>query len=239
MTVKTPQKTISELLALHITEEELYESYFKKELWSITELAALMSGISPEKLNTIHERQTGDARDFEHYKCATDIQRMVLDAIENDLPIKHFFPAEEGIALSPWRFIKWLAIKQVPLKIGFFRALPLYLIELYEEFQPINSILMTCPKWRREYHRALYLKHAEEIVLNSKKRMTRNEIWNHPQLKLLQNTFKGQNGDKATYSKRTITESWLRAIDPKKRGRPRKQKKKAQTSSKNTVSTPI
>jgi hypothetical protein len=44
---------LSEILLGKPSEEVLYGSHFKKEIWSLEQFAALVAGISPERMKSI------------------------------------------------------------------------------------------------------------------------------------------------------------------------------------------
>lgn len=210
------------------SEEDLYRDYFNKELWSIKEFAALMAGITPEKFEKIHDSKNKKVsfKEFDQYKLANRIYGKFVRSIKKEFSIEDFHIIKKDIGLSPWRYIEWMASHQIPIKKRFFKTLPLYLIELLHKFQPLETAVRTTPKWTRQYHESLYLQNAQHIMERSKKKLTRQEIYNDPYMEYIRRTFKDEDGRQVTYTKRTIIDSWLPKIDPQKRGRPPKNRSK-------------
>jgi hypothetical protein len=134
------------------------------------------------------------------------------------------------LALTPWKFLKWAVMNQITFKARFLDALPLPLLELLPEFSSEEIAVRTTPKWQQKYHKLIYLKTAKKVMQKSKKRMTRSEIYDHFEMEFVRRTFKDQNGKQVHYEKRTITDSWLKEIDPCPRGRPPKEKKNRKKS---------
>ncbi len=225
---------LSKILGSSMSEEELYRSYFRQELWTIKEFASLMAGITPEKFEELYSRKdnSGTAKEYAQYKHALMIYDKFLEDVEKKIELKEFYLAK-GVSLTPWKFIRWVSTNQVPVKHRFADSLPLHLLEILIEFSPLDVGVKTTPKWHRNYHKVFYLKNAELIMEASNKKMTRQEIYEHPQMEYIRRTFKDINGEQVTYTKRTIINSWLPKIDPRKRGRPRKLKRK---TTKNTSS---
>ncbi len=121
--------------------------------------------------------------------------------------------------MSHWRFIKWIAMNNIPIKVRFFDNLPLYLVEIYLEFQPDYASLRTKPRQSRAYREALYLKNAREIMNKSSCRLSREDTYSHPRM---QNVLRQIRGFGGRYTKRTITGSWLSKLEELRRGRPKK-----------------
>ncbi len=233
------KSTFYDLIMGHKTEDQIYKSYFEKTLWTIDEFSALMIGITPEKYEQLlrediqnlsfedfRKNQDVILKDFEKLKAANKIYERFMNRLKKDFSLIEFHSIDKRLTLSPWKFIKWIAMNSIPVKKKFFNELPLYLVEIYIEFQPINVAVRKEPKWHRNYHRALYLQHAGKVIEESKRKMTPEDIYNHPHMEWVRRTFKNINGKQVTYTKRTIKESWLSKIYPKKRGRPRKLLKK-------------
>lgn len=212
-------------------EEELYKAAINKTLWSIDEAAALIAGLTRENYKngskgsmTVSEEEFRKREDY-----ATTIFSQMLDDLEKKKTLVKFIPIEDRIYFSPWRYIKWVAENEVKMHKRFFNELPLSLMELYFEFQPINIALRTASKHSRGYHEALYLKHAEEILETSPD-LSPSEIYRHPHMQNVGRYIRELGGK---YKKRTILESWLPKIINSFIGRPKKNKKAPQ---KNTVS---
>lgn len=217
---------ITEILNSLKTEDEIYLSYFKEELWTIKEFAALMAGITPLKFDLLHDPKNLKMtyQDFDQYKRANKIFGRFVKDLKKISQEKTYFK-EEGMSLTPWRYLKWVAMNQIPIVKRFRQALPLHLIEVFSEFRPIEQQLKISPRYHREHHKALYQKSALSVLKKSHKKMTRQEIYNDPHMEYVRRTFKDSNGKQVSYKKRTLVEVWLAEIDPKKRGRPQKSKK--------------
>jgi hypothetical protein len=123
--------------------------------------------------------------------------------------------------MTPWKFIKWIAATKLPLRVGFIRRLPLYLLENYD-FHTSSNHLRKKSKFSREYHRALYLRYAKKLQQSAFTRMTYKEIYKHPYMLNLLRSFKHHDGTAAKYTKRTVIELWLPRLEERQRGRPRK-----------------
>jgi hypothetical protein len=207
------------------THEEIYQSYFEKTFWTISEFCSLMAGLTPDEFEKIDDKdnKTVTETEFKKYCHANKIYKKIVNWINKDIPIEQFYWNGEEMILTPYKYVKWSAENQIPFKKKFVKSLPLYLLEVILESQPIEKTIKTRPQWGRDYHEAIYLKNAEQIINKSKKRLSREEIYNHLQMKYIEMTFKNKDGTRKKYKKRTITESWLRKIDHQKRGRPRKK----------------
>jgi hypothetical protein len=82
---------------------------------------------------------------------ATIVFRQMLDDLKKKKTLIKFIPIDDCIYFSPWRYIKWIAENDVKMHKRFFNVLPLSLMELYFEFQPINTALRTASKHSRNY----------------------------------------------------------------------------------------
>lgn len=217
------------------SEEQAYKAYFKKAGWTIAEFSALIVGLTPDEYQTINDPNNSSVtkKQFEQYKQSNKIfSSFIKDNLKSPdtIDLNGIHSIEEGLYLSPWRYIKWIAEKQIPFKRKFMSALPLHLLELIQEFSPHNHGLKTIPQWKREHHKLLYQAHALKLIESSKQRLSRDEIFRHPQMEYIARTFIGKDNKQIRYKKRTITESWLAEIDPQKRGRPRKKRRKKRQS---------
>lgn len=185
-----------------------------------------MAEITPEKFDEIHDEHNQKVllSDFNQYEYANEIYIKFVEGLKKLDPSFAFHSFRKSIALTPWKFLKWAMENKIAFKKRFLDALPLHLHELLPEFSPENITIRTTPNWHREHHKAIYLKKAKEIIQNSKKRMTRKELYKHPELVLLRVSFKDQEWKRVIYKERTITDSWLKEVDPRSRGRPPKKK---------------
>lgn len=231
-TIVTEEENIMELLSLNPSEPTLYKSYFRKELWSLQEFVALAAGITPELYKHMVNKRTTEVThtNFDRFKTANiNLARLVedlvdetrsigLDLLKNGIRTADT-PSLNTVYMPSWCFLKWAAIRKVGLVGRFVECLPLQLKQLYIEFRPIESILRTCLRRDREYHQAYYLKHAEHVIRTNPHRLTRTELYNHPEM---QNALRMIREWGGKYTKRVITDKWLPKIEKLKRGRPRK-----------------
>lgn len=212
------------------SEERIYQSYFNRDFWTIDEFSALIAGLTPEnyKNGTKGTATVSDLIFSERMAFANKIFGQFLDDLEKSPSVfldevkktpnqKEFIITENFGFLSCWKFIKWIALNDIPMKRRFFEALPLILKELYVEFQPFAVALRTKSYYSRAYHEALYLEHAK--VLLDESTLTPKELYDHPRMQNVLRTIRGLEGH---YTKRTILESWLPKVIECKRGRPRK-----------------
>jgi len=111
--------------------------------------------------------------------------------------------------------LKWTAENGILLKKKFFCQLSITLMEIYCHFLPSD---LNAPKHTLKYHRAFYLKHAQEVIFQSPTRMSRKDIYDDPRMQNALNWIRKCGGK---YSPRTIKNHWLKRVDPCKKGRPR------------------
>ena len=206
------------VLTQNLSEDALYKSYFNKNFWTLDQFLALIVGFTPEKFTELikFNKPFSQADDDKIYE-ALDIQERFISDIEYKR-IKHVQLIEKTIGMSPWKYIKWAAENEIPIIYKFFKCLPLHLMELLIEFQPLNSALRLIPTHRREYHTAYYLKQAEELIENNP--MTNDQIFKHPNMQNVMRYIRELGGN---YKKSTIIKSWLPQLHPtRKKGRPKK-----------------
>lgn len=204
-------------------EEEIYLAAIRQALWSIDQFAALMGGLTPEnyKNGTKGSTQITDDQFIKREAYATKVFSQFLDYMEETSAVRDFVISDEHMFMSSWKFIKWIAENNIPMKKRFYTTLPLALKELYIEFQPISTALRTQPHYSRAYHEALYLQHAEEL-LEEFPSLTPKEIYQNPRMENVLRSLRSKNGH---YKKRTILESWLPKLMKRERGRPKKPSK--------------
>ena len=169
------------------TEEKQYESWMNQSLWSIDEFCALMGGLTPEnyKNGTKGLTKITDEEFTKRENFVTKLFTQFLDDMDQNYIIDDFSVDDENMFMSSWKFIKWTAEKEMVLKKRFFKALPLFLMELYLEFQPINVTLRTASHHTKAYHRALYLTHAKKLLKNTPT-LHPSEIYKHPRMETVQ-----------------------------------------------------
>lgn len=206
------------VLTQNLSEDELYKSYFNKNFWTLDQFLALIVGLTPEKFNALIKfNKTFNEEEENKIYEALDIKEKFISDVEYK-KIKYIQFIEETIEISPWKYIKWAAENEIPIIYKFFKCLPLYLMELLIEFQPMNTDLRLMPMHRREYHRALYLQHAEELIENIP--MTNEQIFQNEKMQNVLRYIRELGGN---YKKSTIIKSWLPQLHPtRKKGRPKK-----------------
>ncbi len=217
-------KSLAESLrdAMFPTEESLYKAHFSRNIWTIREFCALMGGISPERHHKIlfDKSEIGTELDFKRISSANKIWEKFLDCWEDIYLTEKISRVDGEFYMTPWKFIKWVSMNDIPMKVKFFEALPQYLMEIYLEFQPSNAPLRNKPKYSRDYHEALYLRNARELISKSPRRLTYQEIYSHPYMQSILRQIRSLGHN---YKKRTITESWLPKLEERKKGRPKKE----------------
>ncbi len=202
------------------TEDSIYKESLMGSLWSIDQFAALIAGLTPEN----YERgERGDTQISENVYAkrevyATKVFDQFLDQFRSGTVPQGYVASDNRIWMSPWRYIKWIAENNILINKRFFNELPLSLMELYFEFQPIPMALRVASKHSRAYHMALYLKHAEAL-LKEQPDLTPIQVYRHPRMEHVERYIRELGG---RYKKRTITESWLPKVIDSKRGRPPK-----------------
>jgi hypothetical protein len=214
------------VLDAFMTEKERLVALCNKKTWTTHEFACLMVGIHPQEEKKLLEGTSSQItkEQFKKVKSVGKIMRRLTSYTKGTLkvPFDEFMLLGDKLGMSAWKYIKWVAENELPITRGFFQRLPFDLMELYLYFQPSNSPLRTKTRDCREFHKALYLKRAEELQKLSPKRLSNTEIWKNPQMLILVRSFNKRDGTPANYKKRTVTESWLRNQEKRPRGRPKK-----------------
>jgi hypothetical protein len=206
--------------------EKEYYDHMIKELWSTDEFSALTQRLSPRYYKEIVD-ENFDLEQLSNNKrkqalTAMQLNNKLLLDIRNE-KIENVHYIEKETLVSAWKCIKWLAENQIPIKKMFFKALPLSLMELYLEFQPMNAALRNKNIFSRDFHEAYYLKNAKKLIKINCNPMTLTEIYNHPYMK--NNIQRQIRKLKGNYKKSTIIKSWLPKLFPKrKKGCPKKLK---------------
>jgi hypothetical protein len=231
-TIVAKEENILDLLSLNPSEPTLYKSYFKTELWSLQEFAALAVGITPDLYKNMANKHTTEVTktNFTNFARANDILGLLVEDLRNETKsigldlLKNAIrtsdpPKLNKVYMLPWSFLKWAAIREIGLVGRFIKCLPLHLKQLYLEFRPVDYILRSCSPREREYHQAYYLRHAEHVINTSPIRLTRTALYNHPEMQNALRLIRKWGGH---YSKRAITDKWLSKLENLKRGRPRK-----------------
>lgn len=206
--------------------EKEYKDHIIKELWSTDEFSALTQRLLPwrykEIVNENFDLEQLSNNERKQALAAMQLNNKLLFNIRNE-KIENVHYIEKETLISAWKCIKWLAENQSPIKKMFYKSLPLSLMELYFEFQPMNAALRNKNIYSRDYHEAYYLKHAEELIKKNRNPMTPAEIYNHPYMKdNIQHYIREKGG---YYKKRTILQSWIpKLYQKRKKGRPKKHK---------------
>lgn len=216
---------ISKILDSFMSPQDIFERYCKKEFWTATEFACLMAGILPDRYEEIMD-ETGpndiSMKEFSKVKEANIFQEMLLlDLKGRKFKDFHFTNDNKMLSLS-WKYIQWIAANEIPMKKHFYSSLPLVLKSLYFEFHPMNNILRKSQPHKREYHEALFLTFAQELMEKKGRKMSPSEIYNHPSTKIVIANIRKLGGK---YKKRTYLEGWLPKLVKNKKGRPKKLQK--------------
>jgi len=215
------KSTLNEVLKQSLSEERLYRSYFHQEFWTVEEFAALMAGLTPEKYRAILDGKLPPTpKDMDRCSQANKLG-LKFAKMTQAPPYEKGVLVDQEVAMTPWRFLRWVALNTIPMRVGFFKRLPFYLMETYLKFQPADVILSTQSKLSREYHRALYLQKAEQL-LEEEPDLTPTEIYRDPRMKGIQQSFVDHGGKHISYKRRTIIESWLPKLIKRAVGRPKK-----------------
>jgi hypothetical protein len=204
-----------------------YKSYFHKDFWTVEEYGALMVGLTPDRFAEIRAEKgsTPTSKEFQRCTKAHDLMMQLIKDLMKKENAPHVRLTDGTALMSCWRYIKWTAKNKAPVLGKFFKALPLTWMELFIEFQSPDEALRTKSRFSKEYHRAQYLKHAQELLNSSPNRMTRKEIYSDSRMQSVMDSFQDHNGKRKEYKRRTITDSWLREIDKQSRGRPKTKEK--------------
>lgn len=205
-----------------LPEDHFYKEALMQSMWSIDQFAALIAGLTPEnyKRGERGDTQISGKVYAKREAYATKVFRQFLDQFKNGTAPRGWAASDNRIWMSSWRYIKWVSENDIPMNQRFFNELPLSLMELYFEFQPIHIALRVASKRSRAYHIAFYLKHAEEL-LKELPGLTPTQVYRHPRMENIERHIRELGG---RYKKRTIIESWLPKIIDLKRGRPPKVK---------------
>ncbi len=209
---------------LYPTEDDRYKAYFKEEWWSLEEFTCLMAGTIPEVSQGVFAKDEKylNPKNLERALQANKIYIKFLDDLIDGREGEHLVDKEK-YTMSAWRYMKWAAMKGLPMKQRFVDALPLTLLEIYLEFTAENSPLHTKPKSSLAYHKALYLKAARRLMNKYEYRLSRDEIYDDPYMQNVLRQIRAYGGH---YIKRTIKNSWLATLEKRKKGRPKKGEKR-------------
>ncbi|MBB64049.1 MAG: hypothetical protein CMO81_03205 [Waddliaceae bacterium] len=207
---------------------ELYQAYFREEIWTLKEFGALTAGLTPDRLWEIEQKQGINPSPLEVKQASAALGTCIsLMDYKKGCMEKKASGTGETIWMTCWQYIKWLAESNTPIRTKFFRELPMHLMEVYLEFTSPDQVLRTKRETSRLYHKTLYLKHASELMKSSETRLSRKQIYDHPAMQAIMDQFQTPQGGRASYKYRTITSSWLAEIDKQKRGRPKIQQRTA------------
>lgn len=205
-------------------EEKEYRHYFSRDTWSIDEFSALMVGITPHRLKEIRatEITLENIKDIRKSSEATEIIGKFLKSFKSKSDIDELYFFNDTAYLSPWKFIKWLALNNIKIRNRFCSELPIHLLELYLFFHPENIKSIAQGKNLIEFHRNLYRKFALNI-LETHPDISREELYQR--CKPAEAQFKDAKGKRKGYKKRTLKNEWLKEVHLLRRGRPKKRQK--------------
>lgn len=196
-----------------------FKAYLHKHLWTLDQFASLMAGLNPDCYRSGRSIDLPEKEYRKRSNQATRFLQYLLEDIEKqNWHKKDLLTVEEMIYVSAWRCIKWAARQQISIHILFFEHLPLYLKELYFEFQPINDALRNASRYSRAYHEAYYLDHVRRITEWSPKKLSPTEIYKHHHMQNIQRYIRELQGN---YKRRTIL-GWISKQEDRPRGRPKK-----------------
>ena len=209
-----------------MTDKQLFANLFNKKIWTMHEFACLMAGITPQEYQKLFEVDSSQITQVQIKRVKrvhiTKKSLITYTKRAQKVPLDEWFFIENDACMTPWKFIKWIAENELPITKGFARRLPRDLLEMYLYFLPDNNPLRTRPRDCREFHRALYLQHAQDLQKEYSRKLTHEEIYATPRMLHLLRSFKKRDGSPANYKKRTVTDSWLPTIERRPRGRPKK-----------------
>jgi hypothetical protein len=217
---------LQEALEAGMTDEQFFAQLFNKKIWTMHEFACLMAGITPQEYQKLLELDSSQITQEQIKRVnrvhKTNRRLITYTKRAQKVPLDEWIFIERNPCMSPWKFIKWIAMNGLPITKGFAMRLPLNLLEIYLYFLPNNNPLRTRPRDCREVHRALYLEYAKELQKEYSRRLTYEEIYANPRMLHLLRSFKKRDGSPANYKKRTVTDSWLPTLEKRPRGRPKK-----------------
>lgn len=199
--------------------ESSYESYFEQKLWSLSEFSSLMADMVPKEYERLIKGSQGCSEsEIKKIEQAHAVFFKIAKFLKKKILLEHMYAINHEVYMSKLQFIKWIALHDIPIKKRFFSALSLDLMEAYFAFQPTDVHLRTKNPHSGEYHKALYLSTAQDLISRCGP-LTPTQIYRHPRMKNLQKSFEGP---KSYYKKRTILELWLPTLTKRSRGRPKK-----------------
>ena len=209
-----------------MSDEQFFAYLFTKKFWTAHEFACLMAGITPQELQKLLEVDSSQItqEQIKRVKRVNITEKRLITYTKRaqKVLLDEWNLIDGKPCMTPWKFIKWIAMNELPITKGFAMRLPLYLLEIYLYFLPDNNPLRNKPRDCREVHRAIYLEHAKELQKEHTRRLTYEEIYANPRMLNKLRSFKKHDGSPANYKKRTVTDSWLPTLEKRPRGRPKK-----------------
>lgn len=199
---------------LNTTEEDRYKSFFSRDVWSAEEFGALVCGFDPTRLKEILNEKIFPKNLQEEKKANESLiiaNQFLADLVglceENPLEVNSL---EGGLYLSCWKYIRWLAKKNIKMKVRFLRALPLNLLELFEAFDPENETLRNANIYSSEYHQAKLKVNVEALLQrNHPKKMRHIEIYNDPSIQKVLHSFRSDKNKPRWYKKDHVIKHWI------------------------------
>ncbi len=239
----SPSNLVNKCVAAFCPSEDTdYHSYIHKKNWTLQNFSALFSGLNPDIYTQFLSRGPKNFSPSEIKKItqALTIEKSLHDDIEDigkkldknqplNICLEKIYQwirlDDNNFWMSSWKFIAWAAMKNLSCHGRCLEALSLDLLEIYLEFQPLNTILRTKSTNSQEYHRAYFIKTMQEFikiqVIDST--MTNQNLYHLPYVQqLLDRIAKLHEGNR--YKKSTILQSWLPAARLQSIGRPKKPK---------------
>lgn len=203
-------------------EKQEYKRYFTRELWSVEEFGALMAGMTPDEFKK-YEKKTNNPKIYKKILTSVKlINKFYKSRLRNKCDGCFFF--KKAAYFSPWRYIQWMAHNNIPIRKRFAEQLPFHLMELYLFFQLDNIKSYAQGKNLSEFNKNLYQKYAKEI-LEKHPHISRDQLYQRCKYAEIQ--LKDEKGKRKPYSEKYLKYEWLKEINPKPVGRPKKSPKRA------------
>jgi len=214
---------------LHPKEEDRYQSFFKKDLWSIDEFGALICGLDPTRLEEIRNEEALTHTLEEEQKATNAVRitkQFLTDFIETfkENPLATKFIGDD-FYLSSGRYIRWIVEKNIKMSGRFLKSLPLNLLELIEAFSPVNTNLRNANIYTSKYHRAKLEVHVIALLRRIAPKKTHHvQIYNDPSIQNVLHSFKSCPNGRKWYQKKYVIQDWITPLNKNcPRGRPPKK----------------
>lgn len=181
-------------------------------------------GLTPEKFNEITSEENLciqiDPKDIKKALKIKEVSKKILKELKSN---KDYFVHKENKTSFMYlpQYIKLIALNNIPCTRKFFNSLPISLMELFFDFQPLSVALRTKSRFSRDYHEAKYLSAARDLIESSPKKLTPQEIYKNKMMQNVMDTFEDHNRKRKQYETRTIM-NWISKEYPQSKGRPKK-----------------